>query len=490
VVERFELVMRRLNSAPWHLALCWTLMAIVASSAGSAFAQPAEKRVALVIGNSAYRHTERLANPRNDATDVAAALRSAGFEVTEGLDLDKEGMDRELARFARSAADASAAVVFYAGHGLQYQGQNYLVPVDAALEDEIGIRFETTSIDDLMSAFVRVSGVQILILDACRNNPLAGRLADRHVEVGKGLSRISSPRGMLVASATQANELAFDGSGRNSFFSGALVEQLKVPGLEAHEVFRRVAATVNEETKGKQLPETSSSLAAPFYFNPGETDQQAWSKLRDSMDVEQLRGFVARYPDSLLVDAAKARIDLAERIASEKDLQKQLAQAGQPPRDAEPGDTAAAVAAQPTRKPAETRVAGLQSSDAPQDSGRIGKETAPADLRVKEAQTELGRLGCFKGAANGVFDEATREALASYRSQFGKVARDGVQAVDDALLRDLRESKGANCQVAKIEAPPTASEPAAGVSCDELLERAQLGDSTDDLRALIQQACQ
>ena len=298
------------------------------------FAQPAEKRVALVIGNAGYRHTAALANPGNDAKDVAAALREAGFEVTEGLDLDKQGMDVQLARFARSAEDASAAVIFYAGHGLQYQGRNYLVPVDAKLEDEIGIQFETTVLEDLMSAFVRVKGVQILILDACRNNPLAGRLAEQHIEVGTGFSRISSPRGMLVASATQANEVAFDGKGRNSFFTAALVDQLKVPGVEIHEMFRRVAAEVNEKTGGKQLPETSSSLGAAFFVNPGETDELAWAKLRESSDVSELRAFVERFPDSLLADAAAARIELIERIASERDLQQQLAaaeQAAQPP---------------------------------------------------------------------------------------------------------------------------------------------------------------
>jgi uncharacterized caspase-like protein len=136
----------------------------------------ADKRVALVIGNSNYKNTPALTNPVNDATDLAHALTALGFQVTLKLDAEKRQMDQAVAQFSREATDADAALFYYAGHGMQFQGQNYVMPVDAELQDEISLRYEMTAIDDVKAALQRSSGVKIMVLDSCRNNPLAAKL--------------------------------------------------------------------------------------------------------------------------------------------------------------------------------------------------------------------------------------------------------------------------------------------------------------------------
>jgi hypothetical protein len=228
----------------------------------------AEKRVALVIGNGSYQNTQRLANPRNDADDLAEALKRVDFAVTLEHDLDKRGMERAIAQFARDARDADAALFYYAGHGLQHQGLNYLMPTDARLDDEFNLNFEMTRLEDVLLSLGRARGVKILVLDACRRNPLVDRLAGttRDFAATRGLARLEARYGMVVAYATQADQVAVDGSGRNSPFTAALVKQLSEPGLEIGMLFRRVAADVNRMTGGRQLPELSVSLLGEFYF--------------------------------------------------------------------------------------------------------------------------------------------------------------------------------------------------------------------------------
>jgi uncharacterized caspase-like protein len=182
----------------------------------------ADKRVALVIGNGAYQNTAALPNPANDAEDMAAALRAVGFEVIVEKNANKRSLEMAMARFGRIAQNADAALFYYAGHGIQYRGLNYLVPVDARLEDEFSVNYELTRIDDVLFALSGARGVKLLVLDACRNNPLADRLsrtASRDVGIGRGLSRIEAARGMIIAYATQPNQVAEDGIGRNSPFT-------------------------------------------------------------------------------------------------------------------------------------------------------------------------------------------------------------------------------------------------------------------------------
>jgi uncharacterized caspase-like protein len=245
----------------------------------------AERRVALVIGNSQYRGPGlALSNPRNDASDVAASLRALGFEVIEALDLDKRSLDLNLQKFARAATDADAVLFFYAGHAMQFQGRNYLTPIDAELEDEISLRYQMVSLDDVRAALDRANGVKIMILDACRNNPLADRLVrrlygqNRSVGNVRGLARIDRTQGMVVAYATAADDVAQDGTGRNSPFTAALLSRMKEPGLEIEMMFRRVTADVSARTGGRQRPETYISLLSEYYLN--QSDQVAWEGSR------------------------------------------------------------------------------------------------------------------------------------------------------------------------------------------------------------------
>jgi uncharacterized caspase-like protein len=180
----------------------------------------ADKRVALVIGNGAYREVPRLLNPRNDAEDVAAALKRNGFETIVGLDLDKAGMEEKTISFARAARTADIAIFYYSGHALQYGGVNYLAPVDAKLIDEADLR-RMTRVDEIVADLQQAKNLRILVLDSCRDNPLADQLkrsigASRAVSIQRGLAKIDSPEGMIVSYATQAGRTASDGSGRNS----------------------------------------------------------------------------------------------------------------------------------------------------------------------------------------------------------------------------------------------------------------------------------
>jgi len=276
-----------------------------------------DRRVALIIGNSAYRSTAALPNPVNDAHDLAGALDEVGFTVVLlERDLDKRGMESAIAKFARLAQDADAAMFYFAGHGVQYRGQNYLMPVDAKLEDEFNLNFELTRLDDVLFVLERARGVKILVLDACRNNPLADRLSrvssSRDAMVTRGLSRVDPARGMVIAYSTRQNQIAVDGDGRNSPFTAALIRQIREPRVEIGTMFRRVAADVSRATEGRQVPELSVSLIGEFYVNTRDTDVEAWSKIRNSRESFRLRDFLAKYPASALVPDARDRLAAIE----------------------------------------------------------------------------------------------------------------------------------------------------------------------------------
>jgi uncharacterized caspase-like protein len=284
----------------------------------------ADKRVALVVGNAAYKSTAALANPGNDAEDMAAALRRVGFAVVLARNLDKRGMDQAVADFGRAAQDADAALFYYAGHGMQYRGLNYLMPVDARLEDQFSLNSEMTRLDDVLSSLDQTHGVKILVLDACRRNPLADRLATtRDFAANRGLARLGPTNGMVVAYATQPDQLAADGSGRNSPFTAALIKEINEPGLEIGTMFRRVSVEVNKRTAGRQTPEISFSLLSEFYFSRADSDMQAWTKVRGSQDKTQLGDFLSRYPSSPLAADIRERLDAIERTERERTTREQ-----------------------------------------------------------------------------------------------------------------------------------------------------------------------
>lgn len=260
-------------------ALWLALAAFVATACSlvTASCALAEHRVALVIGNSAYQNEPQLPNPARDAGAVGQSLERLGFDAIVATDLDKRGMDEAFRRFAHAVRDADVALFYYAGHGMQFQGQNYLMPVDARLADAADLPFEMARVDDVVAAMAPARSVRIVLLDACRDNPLADQLlkslasGSRSAGLTRGLARIPDVAGSIVAYATQAGSTAEDGNGEHSPFTAAFLANAESPGIEIGQMFRRVALAVNHATGGRQTPELSISLLGDFYLKPGGT---------------------------------------------------------------------------------------------------------------------------------------------------------------------------------------------------------------------------
>lgn len=234
-----------------------------------------EVRVAFVVGNSTYRNTAPLANPQNDARDMAAALKSVGFDVVEALDVDKLKFDSALRSFTDKLVKADVALFFYAGHGLQVGLQNYLVPIDAKLERERDLEFEAVKLDFVMRQMEidREGQTTIVILDACRDNPLARNLArsmgTRSMSIGRGLAASSTGLGTFIAYSTQPGNVAVDGTGRNSPFTSALVRHMGTTGHSLQATMIEVRKSVVAATDGKQVPWDHSALTSEFHFVRG-----------------------------------------------------------------------------------------------------------------------------------------------------------------------------------------------------------------------------
>jgi hypothetical protein len=361
----------------------------------------ADTRIALVIGNARYLNTPALGNPGNDAMDVAAALSDIGFKVTLRLDASKRQFDQALAQFSRDARKADAALFYYAGHGMQFQGRNFLMPVDAELRDEISLRYEMTTIDEVKDALRVSDGVKILVLDSCRDNPLADQLvrsivvSSRDVPHVQGFAREEGANGMVIVYSTQADAVAHDGGGRNSPFSAAFLKELKEPGLEVGALFRRVESDVFAATNGQQSPELSISMVPEYYLNQSETDQTVWARVRANADAPTLKAFLARYPHSFYAPDAESRLDLIEGQARKE---------------------AAKAVSEPTPAPA----------------------TVAAQIRE-----ELRRLGCYAGGDLGWEAPAFKLGVARY-VRYANLANT-TPSPDQTLLDDMKKRRAGLC---------------------------------------------
>jgi hypothetical protein len=308
--------------------------AAVAFGLTLAIMQPAvaERRVALVVGNSSYANVPRLPNPRNDAGDMISRLKAIGFDVIPGLDLDRNGFLNTLASFGRAAEGADVALFFYAGHGLQVNGQNYLVPTDAKVEYEAELDIALIPVPLVMQQLARGSRVNIVLLDACRDNPFAKELSRSlgtrsSSALGRGLSRIQTASGTFIAFATQPDNVAQDGDGRNSPFTGALLANMEKPGLSLSDLMIEVRNEVMRQTNGKQVPWDSSSLTGRFSFKMEGTVPQTgpsqpsapasdtravelgvWNAIHESGDAAVFHRFLEDYPNSMFAPLARDRI--------------------------------------------------------------------------------------------------------------------------------------------------------------------------------------
>ena len=294
-------------------SLAAALLALVALAALPA---RADTRFALVIGNGAYRNVPALANPPNDAKDIAAALKSLGFTVTLKFDLDLAAMQRAIDEFALESADADVSLFYYAGHGFQLAGRNYLIPVGAELHQPNDVASRTVALDPVLAELGKGKGSHLVFLDACRNNPFAG---DGVGLPAAGLARVGKLPGFFIAFATQPDNVAFDGSGRNSPFATALLGRLSTPGADISSMMIAVRNDVFAGTGGQQIPADESLLTKQFYFAGSaaaeETvETQLWRLAGKDRDPNLLQAYLDHYPDgphaadvrSLLSGAGKA----------------------------------------------------------------------------------------------------------------------------------------------------------------------------------------
>jgi uncharacterized caspase-like protein len=320
------------------------LLTLVITSVTAGLAIPgtalaADKRVALVVGNSAYKNTPTLVNPKNDAEDIAAKLTGMGFNVILGLDLDKTGMDRKIGEFAEALNGASVGVFFYGGHGLQVGGQNYLVPVDAKLLTQNSLDFEMVRLDLVQRAMERDVKTNIIFLDACRDNPLARNLAralgTRSAELARGLAPVESGIGTLISFSTQPGSVALDGEGRNSPFAAALTKHIAEDDTIT-DMLINVRNDVVAATNQQQVPWEHSALRAKFYFNGSkgagtrpETaatspstgnpsyEQQAelalWRTVSPSRNPALFESFLDQFPNGRFAETARLMADLLKK---------------------------------------------------------------------------------------------------------------------------------------------------------------------------------
>ncbi len=296
------------------------------------------KRLALVIGNGAYKGASPLKNPKNDATAIGKKLVELGFEVRTEIDVDADRMVQAVSEFTRALAEAAdsdkrtAAVFFYAGHGVQVDGENYLLPTDAEVRTKLDLQHRTIGLQLLLDAMSSATRNAIVLLDCCRDNPLPRTLSGtRSTSKSHGLANVHAPPGVYVAFATQPHFVALDGTGDNSPFTEGLLQFMDDPGKHVSDVLMDVRRVVFEKTNGQQVPWDHSALFEPFRFVAGDVtrleglsdearqrvlaeeaagrEESYWKVVERSKDVGFIHSFVTQFPNSKYRAGALARID-------------------------------------------------------------------------------------------------------------------------------------------------------------------------------------
>lgn len=307
----------------------------------SVSAAKADRRVAFVVGNGAYKNVAQLPNPPIDAKAMASTLRNVGFEVIEGSNLSRDQMTEKLLDFGRKAQGSDVAVFYYAGHGIAVGGSNYLLPVDADIKSEMDVKLGAAiNIDLTLDQTMGDAKVKLVFLDACRDNPFAAKIksnsATRSVNVQSGLAEMKSGEGTLIAFATGPGQTALDGQeGNNSPFTRALIDNITKPGVEIQQAMTSVRAQVNEETHKGQLPWGHTNLIGAVYLNPAQQTQQVanaapaasssapaaaassssdgveleyWRSVKETNKPEELNAYLSAYPNGQFKALALARL--------------------------------------------------------------------------------------------------------------------------------------------------------------------------------------
>ena len=410
--------------------LFWGSLAIAALFAGEALA---EKRVALVIGNSNYANVRPLTNPANDANAVATMFKEAGFDVVSARnDLAGVEMRRTFRDFAEQANKADIAVVFYAGHGIEVDGTNYLLPVDTALRRDIDVEDEAVSLDRVMRLLEPAKRLRLIILDACRDNPFT-RTMQRTIEtrsVGRGLAKVEPVTSdTLIAFAAKAGSTASDGEGKHSPFTAALIKNLTVPGLDLRLAFGRVRDDVLNSTDRKQEPFVYGSLGGTTVALVPEPQKQAApapavvptpppaaaadanAAMRRDYELavqvgtkDSFDAFLAVYTTGFYADLARAQ--RAKLVAGEASSGGSSgSRVSFLPAPATPQPAPPPAAKQPPPSGAVANLAPTTPAEQPP------KATTPSPETEKLMLTELQRLGCYSGALDAGWGSNSRRAV-------------------------------------------------------------------------------
>ena len=322
-----------------RFALCLMLSLLASSPRALMAAEPTAggPRVALVVGNGAYRSAP-LVNPAGDARAVAERLRQAGFAVTLVLDVGRRELHEVIRRFGDSLLRDSrtVGVFYYAGHGVQLNWRNFMLPVDVRIRNHADIAGQGVDLGLLLEALGRArNALNLVILDACRNNPFGSdfRVDDR------GLSQLDAPPGTLLAYATAPGNTADDGEGEHGLYTGRLLHEMAVPGAAVEDVFKRVRLAVRRASQGAQIPWESTSLEGDFSFlsenrrdvdreqKEFEADLAAWNSLREATMPEPLETFIRQRPSGKFAELAQHRLDLVLRRKGEKPVYASVAPA-------------------------------------------------------------------------------------------------------------------------------------------------------------------
>ncbi len=346
------MIKRKLTALGILFCLFSSSVVFAQTNRGAGVKATGEKRLALVIGNSAYQNTSPLPNPQNDAVDMKATLEALGFEVIYGVNQNSKQMKALIRQFGdKLFENKGVGLFYYAGHGVASGGENYLVPVDADIPAEDEIQDATVSLSFLLGKMTTAgNSLNLVILDACRNNPFARNWRTvRDASSNGGLATITrAPSGTLIAYATAPGSVASDGDGKNGLYTQELLTQMKKPDLAIEEVFKNVRSEVRRKSKNLQTPWESSSIEGAFYFKKGQTTQavtpgkpddkdpvitakdnatqerEAWNLVKNSTDAQDLRDFLREFPNGANATNAKIKLEQAiwDSVSSSGDANK------------------------------------------------------------------------------------------------------------------------------------------------------------------------
>ncbi len=446
--------------APWALLALGVVLGIWGGAA------PASERVALVVGNGGYGRISKLDNPVNDATLMARTLEGLGFDVSLVIDADREAMNRAIKAFGRRLArgrDEAVGLFYYAGHGVEAGGSNYLIPLNAEIGSETELKSDAVPAEWILSWMEEAGNrLNMVILDACRNNPYG----DTFRSGSRGLGRVDAPSGSLIAYSAAPGKVATDGKGANSPYTAALALAMTEPGLKLEDIFKRVRVSVEHETNRQQTPWESSSLTGDFYFVPlpaahaagaqagtsvgvqgmrpgqpasgtaapadysaqsgsasdrltaeqlaakrlaAELELLFWDSVKDSVDAADVQAYLDQYPGGTYGVLARNRLKRLQRATGTASPSKATAAANTSETLAQASVEPTVSAAVPSKEPAEIPPP-PPTAQAVESS--LGLERSERRL----IQAGLASLGFDPGPTDGLFGRVTRGAIGRWQS--------------------------------------------------------------------------